>query len=96
MKLPLRWMYTPQKAEKEVKKRFWLRLPVWFFGGAGILLIDEYIKEGYLFHLSDIQYVGTHENMIITLVTLGFLTLLRDARKKGGLANGRDNERKSD
>lgn len=82
MRLPLKWKYTKKSAEGNLRKRFWLRLPVWFYGTAGLLLIDEYVKEGYLFHLSDVAYIGTHENLIIVFLTLGTLSLLKDLKKE--------------
>jgi len=57
---------------KNIKRR----LPIWLIGFIILLFIDEYIKEGYLFKLSDIFKPLTHENIIIIIVTILITTLL--------------------
>ena len=53
---------------RELYKRVKLRLRIWIAGLIVLLLIDEYIKEGYLFKLSDVFCIGTHENIISMLI----------------------------
>jgi len=62
---------------KKVFTRLWFWL-VWAVIG---LLIDEYIKEGYLFKLEDIFNANiTHEKIIVSLTILLIIIMVR---KKG-------------
>ena len=62
---------------KKVFTRLWFWL-VWAITG---LLIDEYIKEGYLFKLEDIFNANiTHEKIIVSLIILLIIIMVR---KKG-------------
>jgi len=51
-------------------KKIHLRLPILLIGLAVLLVIDEYIKEGYLFDLRDVFIVGTHEFVVVVLFLL--------------------------
>ena len=46
------------------------RIPIWIIGLITILLIDEYVKEGYLFNPNDVIKPLTHENLIATLIVI--------------------------
>ena len=56
---------------RDLKKRILYRIPIWCFMLCVTLLIDEYVKEGYLFSISDIVYPMTHEFLITTLIAIG-------------------------
>ena len=71
----------------DLHKHFRERLNVWLGGGISLLLIDEYVKEGYFFKPSDVVYPGTHEN----LITLLFILLLINWKVKKN-----DGKRESD
>lgn len=63
---------------KKVFTRLWFWL-VWAVIG---LLIDEYIKEGYLFKLEDIFNANiTHEKIIVSLIILLITIMIRKKRK---------------
>jgi len=51
---------------KNIRKR----LPIWIFGTIVLLLIDEYVKEGYVFDIHDIVKPLTHENIIVILIAI--------------------------
>lgn len=49
------------------------RLTFWLIFIICGLLADEYIKEGYLFKVSDVFIPCTHENIIVLLLIILFL-----------------------
>ena len=65
---------------KEIYKKWEKRVIVWLVGLVILLLVDEYIKEGYLFKLSDILCLGSHENIIMILITV--LIIINVVKKK--------------
>ena len=61
----------------DLKKNWRKRASVWLVGLICLLLLDEYIKEGYFFDVKDILIPGTHEFLVVVLtVILAFLTAL--------------------
>jgi len=56
---------------QDLWKRLDERLPLWILGLIVILLADEYIKEGYWFDYTDLQYMGTHEFIIAIIGIVG-------------------------
>lgn len=64
---------------KELIKKWKTRLKLWLIGLTILLLIDEYIKEGYLFKIEDVWNTNiTHEKIILLLVIiLGIIALKR-------------------
>ena len=54
----------------DLKKRIHIRLPVFLIGLAILLLIDEYVEEGYLFDVRDVFIAGTHEFVVVVLLLL--------------------------
>jgi len=62
----------------DLKKRLRVRKYVWILGLTILLLIDEYLKEGYVFNKSDILTYGTHEFIILFLLLSLILSLVLD------------------
>jgi hypothetical protein len=60
------------------------RLIAWDIALVIMLLIDEYIKEGYLIKIDDFIKPFTHENILSVLITtLIILIILLKREKKG-------------
>ena len=60
------------------------RLIVWDIALVIMLLVDEYIKEGYLIKIDDFIKPLTHENILsILITTLIILIVLLKREKKG-------------
>lgn len=74
---------------RELRKKFWQRAVVFPLGVAGVVLLDEYIKEGYLFKPSDILIPGTHESIVLGLI------LLSASAAIGGAVRGRGKDKKA-
>jgi len=55
-------------------KRFWKRIHFWYVWFIALLLVDEYIKEGYLVKPSDFLEPLTHENILL-LATLTYIII---------------------
>lgn len=68
---------------KEIKKKFWRRVSVFSIGMAVLVLIDEWIKEGYVFDPSDITCIGSHETLFIVFVALSLYARIKDLRGSG-------------
>jgi len=67
----------------ELKKKIWRRTEFWITWITIGLLIDEYIKEGYLFKIEDVFNTNiTHEKIIIFLLIV-LAILIRKRSKKG-------------
>lgn len=62
----------------DLRKKFWVRVPFWSFSLSFLLLIDEYIKEGYIFNPYDILTPGTHENLFIIFTSFGIYALCKN------------------
>ena len=73
-----------------LKKRFWLRAGVLSFSGAALVIIDEYLKEGYLFNPNDITLIGSHESIVVTLIFFGGLSLFKHGMKVKKNGTGED------
>ena len=59
---------------REALKRVRRRLGLWLLAGALLTLIDEYLKEGYLFKPSDLVATPlTHEQFFTALLILSIL-----------------------
>ena len=55
---------------KNIKRRYrW-----WFAWLIVLLLVDEYLKEGYVFKISDIGKIMTHETLVL-LTTLTWIVV---------------------
>jgi|Deesub1362A_J573_1020465.scaffolds.fasta_scaffold00761_11 hypothetical protein len=71
---------------KDLTKKLSKRLPLWIAGLIGLILIDEWIKEGYLFNFSDLFVIGTHEFLIAMFSIIGIIWIFRrrygDKRRK--------------
>ena len=59
----------------ELKKNIRKRIHLWFIFAIVFLLLDEYLKEGYLFKLEDITKLFTHE-FLITVSIFSYLIYL--------------------
>jgi hypothetical protein len=60
------------------------RLIVWDIALVIMLLVDEYVKEGYLIKIDDFIKPFTHENILSVLITtLIILIVLLKKEKKG-------------
>ena len=66
-------------ALKELKKKLWKRLNLWLLGLITLVLLDEYVKEGYFFKFDDVAKPFTHEQLVIWLV--GVLILINILKK---------------
>jgi hypothetical protein len=74
-------------------KRLRLRAFLWTAGLSILILLDEFIKEGYLARLEDFLKPGTHESLLMAL-WIGFLAFLTWKRRKRN-GNGRGRGRNS-
>lgn len=63
------WKF-PGDLYKEINNR----LPFLALGLSGLLLLDEFIKEGYWFDPDDIVDVGSHESIIVALMVTGLVS----------------------
>ena len=81
-------LMSRREAIKNLKKKFVIRSAVFSAGLIPLVLIDEYIKEGYWFSTSDVTKIGTHESIIVMLLTYSLASfnywLLKSRRKNGG------------
>jgi hypothetical protein len=67
-----------EAARRELLKRWERRLGVGLLGLAALLLVDEWVKEGYLFWPGDLLTASlTHEKLVVLLVALGAGVLAR-------------------
>lgn len=77
-----------KEAWKNLKKKFVIRSAVFSAGLIPLIIIDEYIKEGYAFNPGDVTKLGTHESIIVILATYSYISfnywLLKSRRKNGG------------
>ena len=64
-----------------LKKRFWLRAGILSFSGVALVMLDEYLKEGYLFNPNDITLIGSHESIILVLIVFGWFSLFKHGTK---------------
>jgi len=79
-----------KEAISGLKKKMWLRLSNFSIFAIAFLLVDEFIKEGYLFKVSDVLEIGTHENLISIFALVGVISYI--IYKKGEVGNeGRNN-----
>ncbi len=66
----------------ELKKKIWRRTEFWLIWITIGLLIDEYIKEGYLFKLKDVWNTHiTHEKIIVSLIILLIIIMVKKRKK---------------
>lgn len=56
---------------EDLLKKIDVRLPLLVAGLSSLLLLDEYVKEGYLFNPEDILDLGSHESIITALGSVG-------------------------
>lgn len=71
---------------REALKQVRRRLGLWLLAGALLTLVDEYLKEGYVFKPSDLLVPFTHEQFF-TLLLIGsaaviLINWLRREREK--------------
>jgi hypothetical protein len=84
----------PRSADRSDNfKRLRLRAFLWTAGLTILILLDEFIKEGYLAKLEDFLKPGTHESLLMAL-WIGFLAFLTWKRRKRN-GNGSGSERES-
>jgi hypothetical protein len=57
------------------------RLMMWIIGLLSLILIDEYIKEGYLINYYDFIKPLTHENILLILATILIMLIVNEAKK---------------
>ena len=78
----MRWDYIRGEMKRSIEKNFWRRLNLGAFVLILWLLMDEYLKEGYLFNLSDIFRPFTHEFLIsVTVIIMVCLNQYRKHRR---------------
>lgn len=69
---------------KDLTKNIDKRKYVWLLGMIALLMIDEYVKEGYFFDPADLSIYGTHEFLIgiilSLIITLGLYDLTKNIR----------------
>jgi len=71
-------------------RKLWRRIHWWYAWFIVLVLVDEYIKEGYLIKLSDFLKPLTHENLLL-LATLTYI-IMNILGYLGGVKRGnRDN-----
>lgn len=71
----------------ELREKFWKRVSVFSLGLAVLVLIDEWIKEGYVFNPDDISCIGSHETIFILFVFISLFAHvkhMRNKKKRGG------------
>lgn len=74
--------YIREEVKRSIKKNFWRRLNLGAFILVLWLLMDEYLKEGYLFNPSDITRPFTHEFLIsVTVIIMICLNQYRKCRR---------------
>jgi hypothetical protein len=52
------------------------RIITWIMIVLAGVLIDEYLKEGYLFNPNDLIKIATHENIVLILLLVLIVTVL--------------------
>jgi hypothetical protein len=58
------------------------RIITWIMIVLAGVLIDEYIKEGYLFNPNDLIKIATHENIVLILLLVLIVTVLYGRRQQ--------------
>jgi len=66
----------------DLRKKFWLRSLIFSLFSASFLLVDEYVKEGYLFNPQDLLVPGTHENLLAVVGVYGTVSLIMTVRSR--------------
>jgi len=70
---------------EQLKKRFWRRIHFWYVWLVILLLVDEYIKEGYIIKPGDFLKPLTHENILLiatlTYIIMNILGYLRGVKR---------------
>ena len=66
----------------DLKKRIGIRKYLWLLGLLVLLLIDEFVKEGYFFNPSDVLIYGTHEFLATLDIIALILFFVYDTTKK--------------
>lgn len=61
---------------KKIKVKLLKRITAWIVIVISGVIVDEYIKEGYLFDPSDLVKWGTHENIVMVLASALICILL--------------------
>ena len=74
----------------DLKKRADVRLKIFLAFLMAWLVVDEWVKEGYLFDVSDLTQPLTHEFFLIVLLCLEAMLLLipRLMRRRSGRSRG--------
>jgi len=68
-------MKFPRQPKTQVKKKFWKRVSVISLGLAILTLIDEWIKEGYVFNPKDLLCVGSHEFLFLVFSVIAVVSM---------------------
>jgi len=71
-------------------KNFWKRMHFWYIWFIVLVLVDEYIKEGYFVKPSDFLKPLTHENLLL-LGTLTYIIINIVKYIRGEKQGDRDN-----
>lgn len=64
----------------DLKKNVHKRINVWLIIVAIALLVDEYVKEGYLFDPNDVIVPATHENLLFWVFIIFLLLNIEKLR----------------
>ena len=72
------------------KRRLWKRIHWWYAWFIVLLLVDEYIKEGYIIKPGDFLKPLTHENLLL-LATLTYIIMNILGYLRGVKRGNRDN-----
>jgi len=67
----------------DLRKKFWLRSLIFSLFSTGFLIVDEYVKEGYLFNPQDLLVPGTHESLLALVGVYGTVSLIMTVRSRG-------------
>lgn len=73
-------MTSRMPALDDLRKKFWLRSFIFSLFASGYLLVDEYVKEGYLFNPQDLLVPGTHESLLALVGVYGTVSLIMTVR----------------
>jgi len=67
----------------DVVKNLKKRVKLWLLVGIGLVLLDEYVKEGYWFCIDDVFVPLTHENLLLIMVLVIVCMICGEIRRFG-------------
>ena len=68
-------MRRTRQLKAQIKKKLWKRVSVFSLGLAVLVLIDEWIKEGYVFNPKDLLCVGSHEFLFLVFSVIAVVSM---------------------